>query len=385
MLVSRLSAIVLGLVLALDTQLVQAAALPLDKSAIEAALQVAGEADDDAANSAIRDNLPIQGLSRGSEAQRLAPSEPRFAQNEPETITPPPTHSLRVMLDWYINPYHAALIVARERGLFEQEGLDVTFSAPADPNVPPKLVAAERADLALMSQPTLHRLVDRGLPLVRVGTLIPVPLSGILARADRGISSLTDLKGKTIGYAVEDEARVLLDALFEQQSFGVEQVTLKHVDFSLSQALVRGDVDAVVGTLRPLDRRQNAQQGVATREFSTDDSASPLYDALILVANRDDLGKHRSDIGNFLEALGQATAWLVKHPQAGWELIRTAEPALDTPENRAAWPDVLPLLALRPSLLQSQRYARFEAYLKAQGLIEQLSPVSRLAVEIETP
>ena len=114
MLVNRLSAIVLGLVLALDTQLVQAAALPLDKSAIEAALQVAGKADDDAANSAIRDNLPIQGLSRGSEAQRLAPSEPRFAQNEPETITPPPTHSLRVMLDWYINPYHAALIVAAQ-------------------------------------------------------------------------------------------------------------------------------------------------------------------------------------------------------------------------------------------------------------------------------
>lgn len=384
MLVSRISAILFGLVLALNTHLVHAE-LPLDKNAIEAALQVTGETDDDAASGVIRDNLLIQQLSQGSEAPLLAPTEPRFAQSEPETITPPPTHSLRVMLDWYINPYHAALLVARERGLFDQEGLDVTLSAPADPNVPPKLVAAERADLALMSQPTLHRLVDRGLPLVRVGTLIPVPLSGILAREDRGISSLTDLKGKTIGYAVEDEARVLLDALFEQQSFGIEKVSLKRVDFSLSQALVRGDVDAVVGTLRPLDRRQNAQQGVATREFSTDDSAMPLYDALILVANRDDLSKHRSDISHFLEALEKATAWLVKHPQAGWELIRTAEPALDTPENRAAWPGVLRFLALRPSLLQSQRYARFEAYLKARGLIEQISPVSRLAVEIETP
>ncbi len=289
------------------------------------------------------------------------------------------------MLDWYINPYHAALIVARERGLLDQEGLDVTFDAPADPNVPPKLVAAERADLALMSQPTLHRLVDRGLPLVRVATLIPVPLSGILVRTDRDITSLANLKGKTIGYAVEDEARVLLDGLLEQQTFGLEEIKLKRVDFSLSQALSRGEVDAVVGTLRPLERRQSAQQGVATREFSTDDSGIPLHDALILVANRNDLSAHRRDISHLLESLEQASAWLVKHPQAAWDMVRTAEPALDTPENRAAWPDVLRLMALRPSLLQPQRYARFEAYLKARGLIEQITPVSRLAVEIETP
>lgn len=386
MLESRLSAILPGLVLAVVAHLALAQAEPsLNKIAVEAALQVISEAEDDATSSAIRDNLLIQELTESSESPLLGPAEPRFAQSEPETITPPPTHSLQVMLDWYINPYHAALIVARERGLLDQEGLDVTFSAPADPNVPPKLVAAERADLALMSQPTLHRLVDRGLPLVRVGTLIPVPLSGILVREDRGITSLADLEGRTIGYAVEDEARVLLDGLLEQQRFGLEAVNFARVDFSLSQALANGDVDAVVGTLRPLDRRQSAQQGVATREYSTDDSSIPLHDALILVANRDALGEHRRDISHFLDALERATAWLVKHPQAAWKMIRTAEPALDTPENSAAWPGVLRLMALRPSLLQPQRYARFEAYLKDRGLIEQITPVSRLAVEIETP
>lgn len=388
MLESRLPAILLGLVLAAVAHLAQAEP-SLDKTAVEAALQVTSKVDDDAASGAILDNLLIQELPESSEPPIIDPAvvpiEPRFAQSEPETITPPPTHSLNVMLDWYINPYHAALIVARERGLFDQEGLDVTFSAPADPNVPPKLVAAERADLALMSQPALHRLVDRGLPLIRVGTLIPVPLSGILARKDSDITTLADLEGKTIGYAVEDEARVLLDGLLEQQPFGPEALNLVRVDFSLSQALANGDVDAVVGTLRPLDRRQSAQQGVATRVFSTDDSGIPLHDALILVTNRDELDEHRRDISHFLDALEGATAWMVKHPQAAWKLISTAEPALDTPENDAAWPDVLRFMALRPSLLQPQRYARFEAYLKARGLIDRLTPVSRLAVEIETP
>ena len=45
-----------------------------------------------------------------------------------------------VMLDWFVNPDHAPLFVALERGYFSEAGLDVNFIAPADPNDPPKLV-----------------------------------------------------------------------------------------------------------------------------------------------------------------------------------------------------------------------------------------------------
>ena len=48
----------------------------------------------------------------------------------------------------------------------------MTITSPADPRVPAKLVAAGRADLAMGRQPQLHMLIDKGLPLVRVATLI---------------------------------------------------------------------------------------------------------------------------------------------------------------------------------------------------------------------
>ena len=47
-----------------------------------------------------------------------------------------------VILDWFINPDHAPLFVALEKGYFAEEGLEMEFIAPADPNDPPKLVAA---------------------------------------------------------------------------------------------------------------------------------------------------------------------------------------------------------------------------------------------------
>ena len=87
-------------------------------------------------------------------------------------IAPKPADAaekLTVLLDWFVNPDHATLFVAQEKGYFADAGLEVELIAPADPNDPPKLVAAEKADLAVSYQPQLHLQVAEGLPLVRVG------------------------------------------------------------------------------------------------------------------------------------------------------------------------------------------------------------------------
>lgn len=49
---------------------------------------------------------------------------------------------LTILLDWFVNPDHAPLIIAQEKGYFADVGLDVTLVPPADPSAPPRLVAA---------------------------------------------------------------------------------------------------------------------------------------------------------------------------------------------------------------------------------------------------
>ena len=44
---------------------------------------------------------------------------------------------VRVLLDWFVNPDHAALVIAKQKGVFSKHGLDVELIAPADPNAPP--------------------------------------------------------------------------------------------------------------------------------------------------------------------------------------------------------------------------------------------------------
>src|SRR5688572_25863100 len=76
---------------------------------------------------------------------------------------------LTLLLDWFLNPDHGPLVIAQQRGFFADAGLEVELVAPADPNDPPKLVAAGQADLAVSYQPQLHLQAAQGLPLVRIG------------------------------------------------------------------------------------------------------------------------------------------------------------------------------------------------------------------------
>ena len=90
------------------------------------------------------------------------------------------SEKITIGLDWFINPDHAPLIIAKKRNFFKDLNLDVEMIEPADPNDPPKLVAAGKLDIAISYQPQLHIQVDQGLPVARIGTLVSVPLNSLV-------------------------------------------------------------------------------------------------------------------------------------------------------------------------------------------------------------
>ena len=138
---------------------------------------------------------------------------------------------LTVLLDWYVNPDHAPLFVADAQGFFAQQGLDVELIAPANPNDPPKLVAAKKADIAISYQPQLHLQVDAGLPLVRIGTLVATPLNCLVVLESSDIHHISDLKNRKIGYSVAGFEDVLLASILEANGLTTDDVTLINVKF----------------------------------------------------------------------------------------------------------------------------------------------------------
>jgi len=286
---------------------------------------------------------------------------------------------LTLVLDWYLNPDHAPIIVAQQIGAFKAEGLDITIIPPSDPALPPRLVAAKQADLAITYQPQLHFFADQGLPLVRVGTLINTPLNTLMT-LDKSITSPAGLKGKKIGYSVSGIENATLDTMFKHEKMDTADVKLINVNFQLTGALLAGQVDAVIGGYRNIEAVELKLQGKDPQVFNVEDYGVPKYDELVIVANRADINEPK--IKKFLIALKKGNDYLQAHPVETWNSFASSNPELNTPLNKQAWQASLPLFAKDPQHLDSARYQAYEQFLFDNKLIKKVIPVADYAVEL---
>lgn len=286
---------------------------------------------------------------------------------------------VELLLDWFINPDHGPLIVAQQQGYFAEQDLEVSMVEPADPSMPPKLVAAGKADLALTYQPQLHVMVDEELPLTRVGTLIATPLNSLVVLEDGPVKSIADLKGRKVGYSVGGYEEALMRAMLAPHDLTLDDIEMINVNWSLSPSLIAGKVDAVIGAYRNFELNQMDLEGHPGRAFYIEEEGVPAYDELILVINNKDRGDSR--FARFNTALEKATQYIVNHPDAAWKSFVSYKPdELDTELNRRAWADTLTRFALRPSALDEARYQRVGAFMQAQELTKSNPPVSSYAI-----
>lgn len=287
---------------------------------------------------------------------------------------------ITIILDWFINPDHAPLLVAEEAGFFKDSGLAVNLVEPADPNAPPKLVAAGQADVAITYQPQLHVQVDQGLPLRRIGTLVATPLNSLVVLADGPIKSISDLKGRKIGFSVGGFEDLLLKVMLAPHGLTLKDVTMINVNFNLSPSIISGQVDAVIGAFRNFELNQMDIVGHPGRAFFVEEEGVPTYDELILVAHKDRVSDPR--FRKLLDAMDRAVQYLVNHPNESWKFFVKGRKELDDELNRRAWRDTLPRFALRPAALDRARYTKFAEFLAQHGMIKEIGQVSDYAAEL---
>ena len=267
-----------------------------------------------------------------------------------------------LLLDWFVNPDHAAIIIAQQKGFFEKNNLEVEIMEPADPTMPPKLVAAKKADLAVDYQPQLQMQVAEGLPLVRIATLVNSPLNSLIVLKNSGINKIEDLKGKKVGYSVSGFETVLLDAMLKSANLSEKDVELVNVNFSLSPSLMSKQVDAVIGAFRNFELNQLKLEKEEGKVFLPEDYGVPKYDELIVVANKENISAKKYK--NFVKSLQEATNYLKENPKESWEAFISYKPKeLDNELNRLAWKDTLPYLAQNPAIFDKIIYEQMALFM----------------------
>jgi len=104
-----------------------------------------------------------------------------------------------LQLKWVTQAQFAGYYVAKDKGFYEEEGLDVTIN-PGGPDVaPPQVIAGGGADVVVDWMPSALATREKGVPLVNIAQ--PYKSSGMMltCRKETGITKPEDFRGKTLG------------------------------------------------------------------------------------------------------------------------------------------------------------------------------------------
>ncbi|MEO8531059.1 MAG: ABC transporter substrate-binding protein [Deltaproteobacteria bacterium] len=107
--------------------------------------------------------------------------------------------AVTLQLKWVTQAQFAGYFVAKDKGYYDEEGLDVTI-LPGGPDIAPtQVIAGGGADVVVDWMPSALAAREKGVPLVNIAQ--PFKSSGMMLTClkESGITSPEDFKGKVLG------------------------------------------------------------------------------------------------------------------------------------------------------------------------------------------
>ena len=262
-------------------------------------------------------------------------------------------------LDFQPNAVHAGIFTAVAEGLDAEAGVDLTVRSPSASTDSLKLLAAGRADVAVVDIHDLGLARERGTDIVGVGAIVQRPLAAVIARPE--VARPGDLEGRRVGVTGLPSDEAVLRAVVRADGGDPEAVRRITIGFSAVPSLIAGRVDAVV-TFWNAEGVALRQRGVRTREFRVDDFGAPRYPELVLATTRATLDRDPELVRDTVAALEAGTrAALADRPAAAARIV--ARSGTDERLVRAQLDEVAsalsPQLRLDRSALED--WARFDA------------------------
>ena len=285
-------------------------------------------------------------------------------------------------LDWYVNPDHAGIYTALDRGYFEQAGLDVNPQVPSDPAAPIKQVAVGRVDLAVSYEPEVLLAREQGLEVEAVAALVAEPLTSLISLPQGGIATAADLAGKTVGTAGIPYQSDYLETIAEFAGISASSVKEVNVGLNLLPTLIGGKVDAILGGFRNIEGVDLQQRDLDPRIVPVDELGVPTYDELVLVARSSTVEDNPEAIRAFIAALARGTEYATAHPQEAANAVLTAGSGLDPMQTRAEVDATLPLLAGSQDdpygYFDSEQWQAYTNWMQQHGLISSAPPIDQV-------
>lgn len=301
-------------------------------------------------------------------SSQTAPSEQQSAELQ----------DFDIVLDWYPNAIHSFIYVAKQKGYYEEEGLNVNVRFPANTNDALSLTAAGKADMGIYYlHDTIMTAANENVPVKSVGALVQSPLNIILSLKEKNITSPRDLIGKKIGQSGSTISEGMIKSNLEYVGEQNADVEVIDVGFDLMSSMTTEKVDATIGCMVNHEVPQMEAEGFEVQYYYPNEYGVPDYYELVLLASTDALENDREKIQKFLRASQKGFEYTKQNPEEALQILLDNQNEENFPLKKEVEQQsmeiLLPVMENENAPFLSQRAEVWQNnidWLKKEGMIE---------------
>jgi NitT/TauT family transport system substrate-binding protein len=242
---------------------------------------------------------------------------PAFGQGKEKVV---------LLLNWYTYSEHAPFYLGKERGYFEQEGLDLDVQEGRGSALTVQAVAAGTATFGYADVPTMIKAASKGAPVMAVGVALQTSPMSVMGFADKNVRKPEDIKGKIVAVTPGDSMSQIWP-LF------LKKTNLKETDFkqvagdaqTKLNAVINGQADLLLGYVmdQAIKLQDATHKSVYPIRFA--DYGVNLVSSGIIVQK--DFLKDKPDVvKRFLRAATRSLEEASKNPEAAIDAMLRAQP-----------------------------------------------------------
>ena len=242
----------------------------------------------------------------------------------------------------------APIYIAENQGFFVRNGLNVTIRDDYPSGVGPVSdMVSEKLDISVSAEYPVIAQVFNQKNISIIGTIDKYQNEELIGRRDRGIESISDLKGKKVGLPKNTICEFFLGRFLNLHGMSLGDVAL--VDLPASQsidAITNGSVDAIIyyqPYVYAIEKRLG-DNGMIWQVQSN----QLLYG--VMSCRNDWAASHGEQINRLLKSLAQAEEYLIDHPGEAKAIVQKRLNFSDA-YMATVWPNHQFTLSLDQSLL----------------------------------
>jgi NitT/TauT family transport system substrate-binding protein len=285
---------------------------------------------------------------------------------------------LQFRLNWTIYGEHAPFFVAKDKGFYKDEGLDVEILEGSGSTTVAQLVANLTNPIAYVDAATMMRGIGAGMPIKAVGVTLQQSPMAFIYRADAARpTKIDEIKGSRIAITAGDASLAIFTAFMGKLGMSVDDVKLITVanPQSKEQAVLNKQADSLLGYFMDQGPRMQLQTGVKMGWTRLYDMAGVSTLSSAIIVNKDWIkdAKNQDILRRFLRASQRGWQYTFDNRDEATAIFLKHAPAFNTEIGLLEINGTMSILRTKNTEGKAIGWSAIEDWKDTQALLEQFA------------